>query len=245
VTPTLALPPAYAAYRRPGVRTNPACDARRHGDSSAYQKYGCRCPEARNTHRIRQKRARHGTAQPALVDSTGTARRIQGMVAVGWTYQHIADRLGLTSPTSLGPLARLEQPTVHIVTARKIAVVAADLGWRPGPSEQSRRRARAKGWLPLAAWPDGAVDDPHATPDTSNNDDGGSDAPVVDWLAIDLALNGQPVPLRTVDRHYAVHIGLQRGMTQWGVAERLRMGADTVRRLAGRQLPQPVEAVRP
>lgn len=107
-----------------------------------------------------------------LVRAVGTRRRVQALVACGWSRQQLAVRLGAT-PTTIGTLARADVCSVHMAVAvRDLYEVLWDK--QPtaatGPQRQSVSRARAeagrRGWAPPLAWDDGTIDDPSAVPDT-------------------------------------------------------------------------------
>lgn len=106
-----------------------------------------------------------------LVRAVGTRRRVQALVACGWSRQQLAVRLGAT-PTTIGTLARADVCSVHMAVAvRGLYGVLWDE--KPpaatGPQRQSVSRARAeanrRGWVPPLAWDDGTIDDPSAVPD--------------------------------------------------------------------------------
>lgn len=107
----------------------------------------------------------------ALVDGTGTARRLQALVALGWSHSRLAVRLGIL-PTNLGP-------TIHgtrratAATERAVRELYAEL-WNQEPTAANRweqtgitsakRYAVRHRWVPPMAWDDDTIDDPEATP---------------------------------------------------------------------------------
>lgn len=108
----------------------------------------------------------------ARIDSTGTSRRLQALVAMGWSQSKLARQLGLT-PTNFCPLVNGTRPTT---AARARAVRDLyDRLWNATPPRQdkgdkvaytrARRHAQAHGWAPPLAWDDDTIDDPAATPD--------------------------------------------------------------------------------
>lgn len=96
----------------------------------------------------------------ADVDATGTARRIQALVAMGWPQSLIATELN-TAQNAVSAMALREKVTAE----RAIAVRELFGRWAmtPGPSNVSRTRARSKGWVTILGWND--IDDPNETPD--------------------------------------------------------------------------------
>lgn len=109
-------------------------------------------------------------AAGALVDVTGTRRRMQALVAIGWSQARLAARLGLT-PANFGSMLGRSQVTAATV---RCARALYDELWDTPPRETDRRtrqsasRARnyaaARGWPVPMAWDDGTIDDPQATP---------------------------------------------------------------------------------
>lgn len=95
----------------------------------------------------------------ADVDATGTARRIQALVAMGWPQSLIAAELG-TAQNAVSAMALRQKVTAE----RAIAVRELFGRWAmtPGPSNVSRTRARSKGWVTILGWND--IDDPDETP---------------------------------------------------------------------------------
>ena len=109
----------------------------------------------------------------ARVDSTGTARRLQALYALGWSVHAVADRAGLSVCTLR------DVPTRSSVTAATALAVRAvyDLMWDRTPQPRTpaergvvtrtRRQAAAKGWAPPLAWDDEDLDNPTAKPNIS------------------------------------------------------------------------------
>lgn len=140
----------------------PGCVARRHGDMSAYSCYMCRCPDAREAWRLYRKRLREGRVQPAHVDSTGTARRLQALAAIGWSLDALTPHLGC-SVGALQSRRMARWPTVTRASAERVARVYDELSMTAGPSSRTRDVAARNGWVPPLAWDDD-IDDPAATP---------------------------------------------------------------------------------
>lgn len=117
----------------------------------------------------------HPDVPPAgTVDATGTRRRLQALVACGWTQSQLAARLGM-KPTNLSAMLRgfRGQKTVLASTAIAVRGLYARL-WDVPPPESAKREgaqaraarlmAAARGWPPPMAWDDEAIDDPRACP---------------------------------------------------------------------------------
>ncbi len=96
------------------------------------------------------------------VDPTGTRRRLQALVAIGYTQRDLAARLGITPPR-LSNLATLTDP-IRLARARQVEALYAALSMTPGLSGKARGRAERLGWQPPLAWDDDTIDDPQALP---------------------------------------------------------------------------------
>ena len=104
------------------------------------------------------------------VDGTGTRRRIQALMAIGWSMGRLAPYLGMDA-TNVGRMVR--GPRVRASKALMVREVYDRL-WDVPPPEQdwrekisvsaTRRRARERGWAPPLAWDDDTIDDPDAEP---------------------------------------------------------------------------------
>lgn len=105
----------------------------------------------------------------APVSARGAARRVQALVARGWSQAKLADRIGVTDQR-IGPLLRGGAATA--ATVRSINAVYEEL-WDQAPplathrdrlaASRARNHAARQGWAPPAAWDDIDLDDaPHA-----------------------------------------------------------------------------------
>jgi len=115
---------------------------------------------------VKQWRLTYATTGPTRVPAIGTTRRIRALLAIGWTTDLIAERLGLGNYTVRDWLYR---DAVYKSTAEKIAAVYDEWSMIVGPSDLGRRRAARKGWPPPLAWDDDTIDDPDAKPATGRN----------------------------------------------------------------------------
>lgn len=102
------------------------------------------------------------------IDATGTRRRLQALIAVGWPMKHLAIRLGMSPSNSHQLLRRVR---VEAATARAVRMLFRQL-WDVRPetagvpfpmASRSRKIAVRKGWPPPLAWID--IDDPDEVPD--------------------------------------------------------------------------------
>lgn len=109
-------------------------------------------------------------AGPALVGAAGTHRRLQALVATGWSQAKLGARLGMT-PANFAAMMRRGQVTAS--TARAAAAVYGELWNQPPPetgqrekiaAARARNHARARGWVPPLAWDDDQIDRPDGRP---------------------------------------------------------------------------------
>lgn len=115
---------------------------------------------------------RVGEETSGLVDPTGTRRRLQALVAIGWTQSALARRLGIL-PASLPKIVHGDRPAIRVATRDAVQALYDDL-WDQSPPDVTpgERRARtaaltraaARGWPPPMAWDDDLIDNPAARP---------------------------------------------------------------------------------
>lgn len=108
----------------------------------------------------------------AIVDATGTHRRLQALAAIGWPQEQTAAQAGLGGKYMSQLLKRTH---VHSNTATAITRLydevsnskAERYGIRKTSADRARTRAAAAGWPPPKYWAKfpGAIDDPHFTPE--------------------------------------------------------------------------------
>jgi hypothetical protein len=140
--------------------------------------YGARRDDGTRTpsRRVRPDTARRLTAVRldlaggVPVDATGTRRRLQALIALGWARAEFARRLGVT-PANFTGLMHRGQVTVR--TQRKVRELYDELSMRRPPDDTHRQRgsvararnsARLAGWVPPLAWDDDTIDDPRGKP---------------------------------------------------------------------------------
>lgn len=103
------------------------------------------------------------------IDATGTRRRIQALVAMGWSFVALAAEMGIND-RALANLARAERVTV--ATARKVknaykqlvVITPEQHGVHRQARALARRVASREGWVTAAAWDN--IDDPNCEPDS-------------------------------------------------------------------------------
>lgn len=111
-------------------------------------------------------------ADGAQIDATGTHRRIQALVALGWTQAKLANRLGMEK-TQLSAMLR-DRRYVMVRTARSVRALYDDL-WDQAPPEatprervaanRARQYAALRGWVVPQTWDDDLIDDPSSEPE--------------------------------------------------------------------------------
>jgi transcriptional regulator with XRE-family HTH domain len=170
----------------------------------------------------------HGTA----IDGTGTRRRLQALVALGWSQTALACRLDW-SKANLGRV--LHGRGGGRVTVRTRAAVHAlyeQLSMSPAPttygSDQARAHAAHRGWPSPLAWDDDTIDDPAAGPVLEVDDRQDDD---VDEFAVELVLDGQPMRLTGRELEEAALRLSERGLDYAAIAARVRSDEATIRRV--------------
>lgn len=168
----------------------------------------------------------------SMIDGTGTRRRVQALVAAGWSIKDQADRLGRCQRNH-GHTFRQER--VLVCTYRQIRRLYEELSPIPAPAGYAATRAKAmaarNGWLPPLAWDDD-IDDPSAQPYAATDADS-----FVDDVAVARALRGERIRLTRLERHHAVHRGVAAGMALQRIADALHLSYHTTFTLSHEPLP--------
>lgn len=164
----------------------------------------------------------------ARIDATGTRRRLQALVALGWSRTKLAEALGGHRDVVSRYMLRDQ---VTVATARAVRSLY-DRMWDTAPPEHdrwdasaaayARRTAERRGWAPPMAWDDETIDDPAAKPHI--------EAPVViDEVAVKRALDGdRSVSLTKEERAEAVRIGTEIRLSANHLGKLLGTSARTV-----------------
>lgn len=130
-------------------------------------------------------------ADGAQVDALITRRKLQALVALGWSQAKLADRLD-QSPGNFGHTLH-DNPTVLASTERAVAALYDELSMQVPPADEWRakiararsiRYAQERYWFPPLAWDD--IDDPSSEPEWDHYLQ--SDIPDVDELVDDIAI---------------------------------------------------------
>ncbi|MEU8920375.1 hypothetical protein AB0D10_05465 [Kitasatospora sp. NPDC048545] len=119
---------------------------------------------------LRTRPALDDYAPAAVIDATGTTRRLQALIAAGWPYAYLADRLGRTR-ANLSSLLR--RARVQAYTARAVRDLYDELwltdpatrGADPEAMSRARACAASNSWAPPGAWDEDEIDNPETAPD--------------------------------------------------------------------------------
>ncbi len=195
------------------------------------------------THRVRPSTAARvlcvginnsSWAPSSRVDATGTRRRLQALIAIGWAPELLAAELG-RRPNSL--LRSMTSPSVTARTAHGVVGIYEQL-WNATPpqttsdqraaAEAARARAAAHDWLPPLAWDDIDTDPvpPALTTGQSRRGD-------IDEIAVERALAGDRISyddLTAVEQQEVVRRLTARGSSIRDIAAKLSTTKRTVSR---------------
>jgi len=173
------------------------------------------------------------------VDGTGTRRRLQGLVTIGWSGKQLAEQLGM-DPSNLRRLLR-EDSRVGAGTARAVHVLYDQLWnrpprevghWEKAAAARARRYASDRGWASPLAWDN--IDTDLAPGDQVA--DQSAESEHLDEIAIELAMAGRSVRLTKAERTEAIRQLHERGLSDRVVGERLGITAGAVLKVRTRQL---------
>ena len=164
----------------------------------------------------------------ARVPALGTHRRLQALVACGWSLSRIAVKLGM-DPTNMAPLMSRESVTLR--TAREVAELYEEL-WNCRPTASTRfeqagitraiRFASARRWVPPLGWDDIDTDEEPPVAD---------DEAFIDEVAVELAASGERVRLTSAERREVVRVLHARKLSDADIARRAGLTARTVLRI--------------
>lgn len=170
-------------------------------------RHGCRCSDCRGARREYMYYHRHMVAAGRQdvfnrrVDATGTRRRIQALMCLGWSQSELARRTGIHQEVFS---EHLHRDLVTTKSRDRVAELYESLSHLLPPTEtrgqrisvnRTRALARRNGWAPPLAWDDIDADaKPAATEPTRD----------VDEVAVELAIRGQKVRLTPADRRACV-----------------------------------------
>lgn len=165
----------------------------------------------------------------------GTSRKLQALVALGWSQSKLGGRLGIGAQN----MTRLVRggDGVQVRTARAVAALYDDLSMTLPPQSNQRERisvsrsirmARERGWVPPLALDDERIDDPTHDPHRPNP---GRDNEHVDEAAVLRRINGdRTVKLTRTERFDVVRRLNAQGMNDGQIEARTGIHRDQVSR---------------
>lgn len=112
-----------------------------------------------------------------VIDGIGTGRRLQALVAIGWSQSRLGERLGIAISNMQGIV--IGKP-VTVGKALAVKALFDELWNQPQmgadhrskiAANRARNYAQARGWLPPMAWDEDTIDDPTFVPDLQARND--------------------------------------------------------------------------
>lgn len=104
----------------------------------------------------------------ARLDATGSRRRLQALLAIGYDNRTQAREAGYTE-NSVWRIQSGAQSIIEAAAARRIEEAFNRLQMTSGPSGRAVNRAKMLGYPPPLAWDEDDIDDPNAMPDARVN----------------------------------------------------------------------------
>jgi AraC-like DNA-binding protein len=135
-------------------------------------------------------------APHSRVDATGTRRRLQALMATGWTVELLAAELGRRpktlhrSMTSASVTARTAHEVASLYERLFNATPPRATSEQRAAADAARAHAAAQRWLPPLAWDDIDTDTTAAAPDVPA---AGSQRNDIDEVAVERALAGDRI----------------------------------------------------
>lgn len=153
--------------------TDHTCTKHQPGSRSCAVNHACRCRPCRTADNRYLKQYKHevATGRHRTTDGIGTRRRIQALIANGWSCAALALQHGVSS-RRIQALAHQTGPLTQ-TTAQGIQNLYDRLWDQPPPAttraqqqaaDRARKHAQELGWAVPLAWDDDEIDDPDAQP---------------------------------------------------------------------------------
>lgn len=215
-------------------------DDPRHGTNAGYIQHCLQavpsCPPCRSAHSAYKRTARKRRALQRVdrfhTDATGTRRRIQALIRMGWRYRDMDLWLSNDGATTHN-LNRADTRVVHVDTARRVTEMYDALAMRTGPSARNRKLAEKWGWQGPLAWDDDTIDDPAARPQGINFR---TAAAVIDHAAIERVIAGdRSVKLHKGETEEVVRRLLAAGVSTFAINHDYGIKAERYIKLGDRQ----------
>ncbi|MGI0521806.1 hypothetical protein ABY45_14620 [Microbacterium maritypicum] len=167
-------------------------------------------------------------AAGASIPSRGAHRRLQALVARGWSQSKLAERLGIDRG-NFGVM--MQRARVSVALHRQVEKLFEDLwdqlpprtAWRDSIAySRTIRYARERRWLPPLAWDD--IDNDVEPP--VQDDEGG-----IDEMAVVLAMQGEHIRLTPAERRECVQRLHRERWSDGRIAETVGCSSKTVERI--------------
>lgn len=210
------------------------------GSGTCYNQHHCHCDACRDGRAAYQRELRRihaqqqfgvvGPLERALVDGRGTRRRLQALVARGWSMSQLGELLGVRATNMPNVLRRdrvraSTRAAVHELYERVWALEPPQATpWQRRSVSMAKSYAQARGWVPPMAWDDIDSDETPPAADFIGPD-------FVDEQVVQLAIEGHRTAMTHEERCEVVR-RLHR--ERWGdphIASVAGMAAETVRRI--------------
>ena len=122
----------------------------------------------------------HVLVSPGVkVSAVGTRRRLQALVALGYSRSELCRQLGIQ--VSNGHRIFMDDHLMVLAsTARAVAELFNRLQLTPGSCSRALNEGRRRGWALPLAWDEDTIDDPNAVPEVGTSQ---SRAPIMDRVA--------------------------------------------------------------
>lgn len=170
----------------------------------------------------------------ALIDPTGTRRRLQALACIGWSQPRLAAEIGV-DVAALWSLA-YRNGGVTAKTAARVRDTYDQLwdkdptdganGRQASSAERVRREALARGWVGPLAWDDDEIDDPAARPHVPSPANRTGEE--LDEVAVLRAVTGQDVHLTRAERLSVVQELHSQGLNDKQIGRRTGLHPDQV-----------------
>lgn len=141
-----------------------------------------------------------GSPDGALLDATGTKRRIQALAVAGYSLCWQATQTGweLSNYTMILERDKVQYSTFKAVRdlfeTHELKKPAPTNRWEAGGVTRAKKQAASLGWLPAAAWDD--IDNDPAPVRTTPDED------LIDHIKLDMVIDGIAVEMTNAERRY-------------------------------------------
>lgn len=126
------------------------------------------------------------------LDGTGTSRRLQALMAIGWNQKDLSARLGRSAQNFT--ILVYGGAKVEAETVRAVRALYDDLWDQPRTGTKAAKMARTiaekNGWVPPLAWDEEDLDDPTKRPASVGSHTGAGAHPYVRYAEVEFLLDG-------------------------------------------------------